>query len=130
MKCEVCGAELNDNAVVCPHCGVATKNYSRWQYATHNNKLNSEKNSSIQAGFILSIIGLVTSPLFIIPIISLILCLSGSKDKRKNRNKSDLATAGIIMSIVSLVIDVLAILALIFLFYLLFTPQNGQPLPM
>ena len=130
MKCEVCGAELNDNAVVCPHCGVATKNYSRWQYATHNNKLNSEKKQQHSGRFYTLHYRTCHVAIIYYPHISLILCLSGSKDKRKNGNKSDLATAGIIMSIVSLVIDVLAILALIFLFYLLFTPQNGQPLPM
>lgn len=27
MYCKNCGQQIDNNAVVCPHCGVATENY-------------------------------------------------------------------------------------------------------
>lgn len=29
MFCYKCGAQIDDEAVICPHCGCATKNYSQ-----------------------------------------------------------------------------------------------------
>lgn len=47
MYCKNCGTEINDQAVVCPKCGVPTSNYSA---PTEN----TNKNGFAIAGFVCS----------------------------------------------------------------------------
>ena len=48
MFCKKCGAEVDDAAVVCPQCGVATDNYAQ------PTKRKGEGNGMAIAGFICS----------------------------------------------------------------------------
>lgn len=64
MYCRKCGAEIFDEAVVCPHCGVAT-----------GNTMPSQNDSGSLWWFVLG---------FIIPLIGLILYIVWKDEKPKN----------------------------------------------
>lgn len=50
MFCVHCGKEINDQAIVCPNCGVATGNYK----VTRNNSPSNDGNGMAIAGFVCS----------------------------------------------------------------------------
>ena len=50
MYCSKCGNEINDQAVVCPHCGVATSNFNQ----SVTPATNKDKNAMAIAGFVCS----------------------------------------------------------------------------
>lgn len=85
MFCKNCGAEIDDKAVACPHCGVATGNL-----ATANSS-----NGTAVAGLIFA---------FIFPLIGLIVsCVGLSKSKSCNGKGKGCAIAGIIISILEMI---------------------------
>lgn len=48
MYCQKCGKEIDDEAIVCPHCGVATKNMHSQepaQVVINNTNTNTNANS-------------------------------------------------------------------------------------
>lgn len=49
MFCKNCGQEISDEAVVCPHCGVATD-----RFCAGENQPKVEKNGMAIAGFVCS----------------------------------------------------------------------------
>lgn len=76
MFCKHCGKEINDSAVICPNCGVATDNYT----AVVKPADSSQKfNGFALAGMICAIVGLVGGNyIFCIPsIVGLILSIVG-----------------------------------------------------
>lgn len=88
MFCKNCGKEIDDNAVVCPNCGVATENLSR-----NTAPVVPQRNSMAIAGFILSLLGSA--------IIGLILSIIGFNNSKKPEYAGDgrgLAIAGIVIS--------------------------------
>ena len=96
--CRTCGAELVDEAVVCPKCGVAVGEIQEPQ----------KKNSMAIAGFVLSLVALFIN-LYCIPAVAgLVLSIVGliqiSKGGYKNKN---LAIAGIVISVIALAWDIL-----------------------
>ncbi len=94
MFCKNCGSQIDDNAYVCPHCGVRT---SSVQYAEQK-----ETNILAIVGFILS---------FFIAIAGLICSILGYKRAPEmNGNGKSLALAGIIISIVSMAIVLIYII--------------------
>ncbi len=79
MFCRNCGAQIDDKAAICPHCGVA------------QNTRPEESNSLAIIGFILA---------FFIPIVGLICSILGLKKSRELGGKEyGLAVAGLIISI-------------------------------
>ena len=54
MYCRTCGKEINDNAVICPHCGCATGNAPNVPFEQRN-----KKTTGILLGLFLGIIGLI-----------------------------------------------------------------------
>ncbi len=86
MYCKNCGAEIDDKAVVCPHCGVAT------------GKATDNKASGM------SIAALVCA--FFIPLLGWIFGGIGLKNAENKKSKS-LSTAGIIVATVMFVINLL-----------------------
>ena len=95
--CRSCGAELVDEAVVCPKCGVAVGEVQE----------PLKKNSMAVAGFVLSIIALVINLYAIPAILGLVMSIIGLIQINKGGYKGKkLAIAGLIMSIIALVWDV------------------------
>lgn len=83
MICKKCGAQLDNNATVCPQCGVPTENYSR----------------AGDAGLL--VVGFVCA--FIFPVLGLIL---GVVARKRADSTSRYAPALlIVLSVVNLVID-------------------------
>ena len=56
MYCSTCGKEINDDAVICPHCGCTTKNYAKKPSVQ---KDEDNKLLYLLLGFFLPIIGLI-----------------------------------------------------------------------
>ena len=91
MYCENCGREIDDRAVVCPNCGVAT--------GRRGVQASNDGNAVAIVGFVFS---------FLIAIVGLICSIVGYK-KAKNEGApyGGLALAGIIISAVSMALAVL-----------------------
>ena len=94
MFCKNCGKEINENAVVCPYCGVATNE--------KNLKKSNENNIFALIGFILS---------FLIPLAGLICSIIGYKKVEEyNGDGKSFAMAGIIISVISLAITLILLI--------------------
>ncbi len=88
MYCRNCGQEINDNAVICPHCGVLVNDTAL--------QTKQETNSLALVGFILS---------FFTGLVGLILsCIGLSRSKRMNGDGRGFAIAGIIISALEMVV--------------------------
>lgn len=97
MFCKNCGNEVDNNAVVCPHCGVQLKQPEAEKPAT-----SGEMCTLAIVGFILS---------FFISIAGLICSIIGYKKcKNENLKGSGFAIAGIIISALSMVLYVVYII--------------------
>ena len=97
MYCANCGKEIDDKAVVCPYCGVATgKTYSN---------TSTESNTMAIVGFIFA---------FLMPVVGLICSILGMKKSTELDGKGKgLALAGIIISIVAMIAYVIYMIAMI-----------------
>ena len=94
MYCKNCGSEIDDQAVVCPKCGVLTSGKSQG--------LEPKTNT-------MAIVGLVMP--FIFAIAGLICSIIARKQIRESGEKGmGLATAGLIISIVEIVLYFIVIL--------------------
>ena len=86
MYCNNCGAEINDQAVVCPKCGVPTaklSNFGAKESAPH----------SVSA-IVCSILGLIIPVLgLLMSIIAICLSASGKKRVRKNPERYESSTS-------------------------------------
>ena len=108
MFCKTCGKEVNDNAVICPHCGCALKNES--VYAEVKNDVK-KINVMCLVGFILSMASLLISLYGVVAIAGLVLSIVGvGQTNRTGERLKGLGIAGIIVSIVSLVYTFIVIL--------------------
>lgn len=106
MFCRNCGSQIDDSAVFCPHCGVATNNYNAAP-------AKSQTNAIAIVGFILS---------FFIPIAGLICSIIGYKNAGDYENQyKGFALAGIIISIVELALSVIAIVVYVLILASLIT---------
>ena len=89
MFCKNCGREIDDKAIVCPHCGVAV---SREAMTLSSPKTNT-----------LAIVGFVLS--FFVAIAGLVCSIIARKQcKERGEGGAGLALAGIIISAVSMAI--------------------------
>lgn len=89
MYCKNCGREINDNAVVCPHCGVQVK-------AMSSSESKSGENTIAIVGFVFS---------FLIALVGLICSIIGyKKSVNEGAPYKGLALAGIIISVISMVL--------------------------
>ena len=97
MYCSNCGKELNDNAVICPGCGVPTG----------KNGIPAQEKMNV-----LAIVGFVLA--FFIPVAGLICSIIGKNNADEyGGNGKSLATAGIAISIAEIVIIVLSVILII-----------------
>ena len=107
MFCKNCGTQLNDNAVICPQCGVPTSNpppiMPQQVQAKRDNPL--------------AIVGFVLA--FFCSIAGLICSIVGyNKAKNEGLDNRGLALAGIIISAVSIGATVLVVAIWFFWFFL------------
>ena len=99
MYCHNCGSEIDDNAVICPRCGVATANMEQTKQPQ---AAKSETNSMAVVGFILS---------FFVAIAGLIVSIIGlRKAPEYGGNGKGLAIAGIIISAASMALAFLLVI--------------------
>lgn len=104
MYCTNCGEEINDNAVICPHCGVATANMLPSTAASTSGQQKPVNGFAI-AGLVLGLVGLIGGNYgFLVPgIVGLVLSIIGMV-KSKQYAAPGLAIAALIVSIVTFVI--------------------------
>ena len=100
MFCTNCGKEINDNAAICPYCGVvANKN------ALSNTNSSNQSNTLAIVGFIFS---------FFIAIVGLICSIIGFKRAPEfGGNGKGLALAGIIISSLSIILTIILFVIII-----------------
>lgn len=97
MFCKNCGKEIDDNAVVCIHCGVAVGNGVQ--------EKPKKVNGFGIVGFILSLLSLWMGMFFYcaVPILSVIFSIVGLALSKKRR-VNGLAIAGLVIGIICLLI--------------------------
>ena len=94
MFCRNCGKDIDDSAVVCPHCGVATKSTPDPAAAP----APATSNGMAIAGFVLSLLG--------ISLVGLILSIIGlKKSKELGGAGRGLAIAGIVIGAVYMAVS-------------------------
>ena len=87
MFCKNCGKEINDNAAICPHCGVQVQPLKQ---------TNGETNTIAVVGFVFS---------FLFALVGLICSIAGYKKAvKEGAPHKGLALAGIIISAASMII--------------------------
>lgn len=93
MFCKNCGNQVDDNAVVCPHCGVATHNLETAR--------QSSSNGFAIAGFVLS---------FFFALLGLIFSAVGINKAKTTGSGKGLATAGLIISLLWFALVILIVI--------------------
>jgi len=117
MFCKNCGQEINDNAVICPFCGVATN--SKFDSTAPGMQPIKKTNGMGIAGFVVSLVGMLGGNyLYLIPgIVGLILSIIGMVQMKKCNSCNGLAIAGLVIGIISfifwIIIWILAIMMVI-----------------
>ena len=100
--CTQCGKEINENAVVCIHCGCAVARSGRSNFG-----------SQIQAPTILGIIGIISAWLFALAghITSIIGIVLGAKEYKETKNMTGLVLSilGEVCAICSSIIGLFAV---------------------
>ena len=112
MYCKTCGKEVNDQAVVCPHCGCAVQNT---QLSTTTSYYEKPKaNILCIVGFVLSLVSLLIALYGLVAIAGLTCSIVGILQANKNSERlKGLGIAGICVSVGSLIYTVYAIFTLI-----------------
>lgn len=97
MYCTNCGKEIDDQAVVCPNCGVATSNYKG-----DNSKNNVQnKNGMAIAGFVCS---------FFIPLLGWIFGGIGlSRAFKRNNKGKGFSIASIVIASVNFILGLIVL---------------------
>ncbi len=104
MFCKICGKEINDQAVICPHCGCQVK-----ETAGANTDVN-KVNVLCIIGFVLSLVSLLISLVGIVAIAGLVLSIIGVNQTIKNNQKlKGLGIAGICVSAGSLLYTIIVL---------------------
>lgn len=109
MYCRKCGSKLDDDAVICPNCGVPTdKFYTSQPYYSQQpypHAMSSRRSNGLAiAGFIISLVSILFSYIFCITsIVALGLSIAGMKNRKNCTDNNGFATAGLIISIITLV---------------------------
>ena len=124
MFCKNCGKEIDDNAAVCPNCGVPTPNMAAQQPAAPAPApVEEKKKTNVFAivGFVLSLVAGIFSFIndyvyWIAVVAAFVLSILGIVwANKKNANLKGLAIAGLVLSILALFFWVLLIILVIVL---------------
>ena len=105
MYCKKCGAQIDDDAYVCVHCGALVNEQSKETAFAQNGAVQTGKktNGMAIAGFVCS---------FLFALLGLIFSIIGMKQcKERGDNGYGLAKAGMIISIVWMAIAFLVSVA-------------------
>lgn len=122
MYCRKCGKEINDEAVVCPHCGVLTTNGASAFYGQPVPPAQPLRNYDAPAqlpgqlpaqtkgvnglgiaGFVVGLVSLFAGVYFCIPaVVGLILSIFAVMNRKKYKSCGGLAIAGLVISAVAL----------------------------
>lgn len=105
MFCKYCGAQLDDNAVICPHCGIPTDKFNA-QPTPNNTQAAKKTNGMAIAALVVSLIGLFGGGylLCIPPVIGLVLSILGIQQaNRTNGSGRGMAIGSLIVSVISVV---------------------------
>lgn len=98
--CAHCGAELLDEAVICPKCGCSSD-------ANSEMVRELKKNAFAIAGFVLSLVAMFINMYAIPAAIGLVLSIIGLIQINKGGYKNKgLAIAGIVLGVIALVYDI------------------------
>ena len=95
--CQNCGTQLDDNAYVCPTCGMRAE-------PVHAPVPTSTTNTFAIVGFILS---------FFMPLLGLIFSIIGLNKVKECNSGKGLAVAGIIISAVEWLIGIILVIAIV-----------------
>lgn len=99
MYCHNCGTEINDKAVLCVHCGVATNKSSE---ESSEQRIKDSGAYGIW-GFILAILSLVLPVAYIDIVIGIGAFIISIIGVTGNKSKKGLAIAGIVVSIIAII---------------------------
>lgn len=91
MFCKNCGSQVDDKAVVCPHCGI--------QVGSLANRAEEKE------GNVIAVVGFVLS--FFIAVAGLVCSIIGYKNAKSGAPYRGLALAGIVISIVEIALAIL-----------------------
>ena len=101
MFCTNCGKEINDNAAICPYCGVVAN-----KSALSNSSGNTNQSNTM------AIVGFIFS--FFFALVGLICSIIGFKRAPEfGGNGKGLALAGIIISSISIIITIIVFVVVI-----------------
>lgn len=123
MYCRKCGKQIDDEAVVCPHCGVLAIRRGAGFYGQPAQPVQPVRyyNASVQqpvqtaeqksknamgvAGFVVGLISLIFGMYFCIPaVVAFIMSVFAVIDRKKYERCNGLAIAGLVISSVSLAV--------------------------
>ena len=98
MFCKTCGKEVNDNAVICPHCGCETCDKEKKE---NENKINA----MCLVGFIVSLASIFIALYGATAVVGFIFSMVGVYQTNHTKEKfREMGIAGIVVSIISFVI--------------------------
>ena len=109
MFCKICGKEINDQAIICPHCGCQVGS------TTEIEKTSSKKKANLFCilGFVLSLVSLLIALYGIVAIAGLVLSIIGVVQTNKNGERlKGLGIAGICVAAGSLIYTIYTLIAL------------------
>lgn len=107
MFCTHCGKEINDNAVVCVHCGVSTGNMVNFP---KTDKKSDKVKSYANAGFVISLVSIALGMFCLLPAIGLSLSMLSLNGSRETGEKNALAICGTVLNAVILLLWVVILL--------------------
>ncbi len=97
--CSKCGAEIDNDAQICPICGNSTDNVETEHAENTNYTYQPKFNALCIVGFVFS---------FFIPIVGLICSIIGLKKAKTNFERGQgLAIAGIVISVVNWIFNII-----------------------
>lgn len=104
MYCKKCGAQIDDDAYVCVHCGALVKEMPQETAFAQNSAVQTGKKTNAMA-----IAGFVCS--FLFAILGLIFSIIGMKQcEERGEDGYELAKAGKIISIVNIALSIFIII--------------------
>lgn len=104
MYCKKCGAQIDDDAYVCIHCGMLVNEQSKETAFAQNGAVQTGKKTNVMA-----IAGFVCS--FLFAILGLIFSIIGMKQcEERGEDGYGLAKAGKIISIVNIALSIFIII--------------------